>query len=124
MGVARIIRWIARILLILWAVFWLCFNVASGFGELAEHGVGSLVNHLVVAGLIVTALLIVWRNELLGGIVLLALGVLGQVLFHPRANVAWSLTAPPVLVGLLLVAVRAWPRPGDPGPGPAGGAAR
>ena len=47
------LRWIARVIFILWALFWLYFNIGSGIVE--HEGPESMFWHLAVAAIILVA---------------------------------------------------------------------
>jgi hypothetical protein len=59
-----------RIFLIIWAGFWLFFAIASSIGE---HSIGDI---LVVSVLILIPCVIAWFWEQVGGILLIAIGVI------------------------------------------------
>ena len=65
-------RGVAWMILIIWAGWWIFFNVASGIGEIAELGMMGLVMHLIMPVAILVLLWICWRGELIGGILLIA----------------------------------------------------
>lgn len=92
--------WLVRALLVAWAGFWIWFNVASSMGESEGHW-----GHLLFAA--VTALLAAagWFWPLVGGVVMILAGMLSARFFpHPAAFTL--LSAPAVVIGLLLVLVK------------------
>ncbi len=66
----KILHIIGRILLIIWGGFWLFFAVASSIGE---HSIGDIV---VVSILILIPCIIAWIWEQVGGILLIAIGII------------------------------------------------
>jgi len=100
----EILRWIARVLLILWAAFWLYFNIGSIFYWLGEQGPSGTVVHIAMVGVIVVLLLAAWLFELVGGIllVLFALATFYQWGVH-RPLVMLTLCLPPLIIGVLLI---------------------
>ncbi|MEP0813132.1 MAG: hypothetical protein HRF49_00510 [bacterium] len=102
-GLVHIVAWVV---FGAWAGFWMFFNVASGFGEIAEYGTGSLIGHLMMPAGIVIVLAVLLLNRLLGGLLLLA-GAVGCLLFF-RGNyeifLALTLVLPQLLAGALFIA--------------------
>lgn len=98
------LRRAAWLVLIPWAAFWVWFGVASGIGEMAQEGPGALVGHGIQVLVILGAVLLAWRWEVLGGTMLLILAGFGQWRFHPDIRLAVILTIPPAIAGLCLVA--------------------
>jgi len=94
--------WTGRIVLTVWAAFWIWFNVAAGIGEMSELGPIALLPHGLMAAVILGACVVAWRWRLVGGILLLALAALFAGVFG--FGVAAILLAPPTLAGLLLIA--------------------
>jgi hypothetical protein len=100
------LRWLARTVYLLFAAFWIFFNVASGIGEIGELGVMALIMHLVMPLLILITLYFVWREELVGGIAVLAQAAIFVYFFN-----LWDVTeltfltipVPLMLVGVLLI---------------------
>ena len=97
------LRWIARILIVLWGGFWVWFNLASGLSEVGEHGAGALLVHSGVALVIALVVLVGWKFELVASLLLLAVAAAFQLIFHPKGTTALHLTAPPAAIGLLLL---------------------
>jgi len=102
----RILRIIARVVLLLWVGFWLFFATASRIGEgMSAEGMTTL---LVRGGVLLVLAAIAWFAPAVGGWLLVASGVLlctGFLPFAPRALVVVRvfLGIPPILVGTLLV---------------------
>ena len=98
---ARWTLWIGRGLLSLWVGFWVWFNIASGIGEMAEHGAPDLVAHGLLALVLLGIAVVAWRWRLAGGITLLGTTVAFAIVFG--FGVAGILLAPPALAGALLI---------------------
>lgn len=110
-----LLRWIARVILVLWALFWLIFNVGSGIEEIGRYGVGAMYGHFGVAAITLLLVLIAWFFEGVGGILLIVLG-LGVSYFYVipggrfsryAADVLPTLVLPMLVAGVLLV-VNQW----------------
>lgn len=105
------VRWAARIILILWAGFWLFFNIGSFFAELPAEGVGAAVNHLTVALITLALFIVAWRWELIGALLLLVGVAFAVFFFHlyrfdssSSIFVLLTLTLPMIVVATLLTA--------------------
>jgi hypothetical protein len=107
-------RILARIIATLWFGFWAFFGIASGIGE---GGGSNLVFHLIFPTLIFAILLfVVWRWELVGGIMMIAAGLtvaIGYPLtmgknFPVSTSIFMELTMvlPALIAGVLLLAAR------------------
>ena len=98
------VSWVLRILLIgmilLFALFSLdVFEEGKGFWETLADFLG----HNLPSFVMIIFLIIAWRNELIGGI-LLILGVIGFGIFlHFRLNHVTNMLAIPFLIGALFV---------------------
>ena len=101
----------ARVLAVLWAAFWIWFGLASGIAEgLPPRGV---LIHTAVPGLFFALLVVVaWRWETLGGILLVAASlfvfVVYPMLFRRLPPLVIFLTlltmaVPPLVAGILLL---------------------
>ena len=75
-------RTIAWLVLILWAAWWIFFNIASGIGEVGELGPMALITHLTMPFVIIAILLICWRWELWGGLLLVLASLFAYYFFH------------------------------------------
>jgi hypothetical protein len=111
MKAASVIRWAARVILVIWAGFWLFFNLGSFFAELPTWGVGSAVNHLSVALITLALLIIAWRWEFVGGLCLLSAAAFAIFFFHlyrfdssSSIFVLLTLALPMIVVAALLTA--------------------
>ena len=104
----RLLYWTPRVLCILFAAFISIF-AADVFGE----GRGfwqtalALLMHLIPTFLIVAVLIVSWRREWIGGILLIMLGVLYVVWAWNKPFAKWyvflMIAGPPVLVGALFL---------------------
>jgi hypothetical protein len=101
---AFVARWVARAILILWAAFWLYFNIGSTFYWYGEEGLKGIVVHLAMVAIILVLFATAWFLELLGGILLIVLAGLTfyQWGWH-RPMVALTLCLPPFIVGVMLI---------------------
>jgi hypothetical protein len=106
-------RLIARVLSLLWAAFWVWFGIASGIGE-GLTAAGTFV-HTAAPGLIfLGSALLAWRVELVGGIGLIAEGLLVCVAYPVVASgrfppqtvffVVLTMGAPALIAGVLFLA--------------------
>jgi len=111
-----ILRWIAWVILIIWAAFWIYFGVGSGIAEISSLGFMALIMHLIMPVAILIILYISWRWPAIGGILLL-LGV-GFAWFAFNLNdpkriiVALVLALPGAVAGVLFVIIGLIPRNG------------
>lgn len=109
------VRWTARVIMILWALFWLWFALAGGIGELRSLGPMGLVSELLVVAIMVLCLLIAWFAELVGGLLLIAAAAVAYFFFHIPSQFGTSggtlmllvMVLPPLLAGVLLI-VNCW----------------
>jgi hypothetical protein len=102
----------ARILAMLWAAFWTWFGLASGIAE--GLGPAGILVHTAVPGLFfVLLLLVAWRWQAVGGI-LLVLASLSIAVAYPLVFrrmplpttifVLLTMAVPPLLAGILFLA--------------------
>jgi len=95
-------RYIARLIGVLWAGWWTLFGLLSGLGEGLD--VLGVIMHLTVPGLIfLAAALVAWRWERAGGVLLIVEGVLA-LFYFPFAREPFgllTLALPPVIAGAL-----------------------
>ncbi len=75
------LRWTARGVVIAIAAFWLWFGIADGLYDARSAGPMGLIMMLPAALVCLVTLYVVWRWELYGGLLLLAVAVLGSVLY-------------------------------------------
>lgn len=97
-------RYLARIVATVWAGWWTFFGLASGLGE--ELSLTGVVIHTTIPGLIfVLTVVLAWRWEIAGGLVMMAVGLLTLV-YYPIATTwpgALTLAIPPILAGALFL---------------------
>ena len=105
-----VVRWIARVLMILWGAFWLWFAIADGIGDWRNmHSPMPLLLELLVPLIGIAVLVAAWRWELFGGIMFLLVAAAFQLKFHYNWNTPMGrstipiLLGPPVLTGVLLI---------------------
>ena len=113
-------RWIARGLAALWSAFWIWFGLACGIGDGWRH---ALIHAAIPGGIFLLATIIAWNNELIGSVLLLALGLvvlIGYPLWvgdrFPLQTVLVvlaTMAAPPLIAGWLL-ARETWLKPAAP----------
>lgn len=98
------VQFSARTLAVLWAAFWTFFCVASAIGE--REGVVAGLMHQIPAMVIIAAVLLAWRFELTGGMVMVAVAAFAFVFFHMYRQVpvvGLTMAGPPVTAGLLFI---------------------
>jgi hypothetical protein len=103
-----LLRWIARVILVLWALFWLYFNIGSGIAERSEYGAQSMFGHFGAAAITLLLVLIAWFFEGAGGIllILVALTVSYFLVMHFSRWAGFTvptLALPALVAGVLLV---------------------
>jgi hypothetical protein len=105
------VRWTARVIMILWALFWLFFAVADGMGDLAKLGPAGKTPLIAFVVVVIVCLLIAWFAELIGGLLLIAVGLVAYFFFHVPTQFAEGnsgifvllvMVLPPLLAGVLL----------------------
>ena len=97
-----VLRWVARVLLIVWAVYWVFLAFTGGYGA-AGHGAVSVIYMVLVIAILV----LTWRQELTGGVMLIlqvifAWSTLGEMRFEFN-QFYLLMIIPPLLVGILLI---------------------
>ena len=97
-----LLRWIARILIFAWAIYWVYLAFTGGYGA-DGHGAVSVI-YMV---LIIAILALTWRQELSGGALLIlqvvfAWSTLGDMRFEFN-QFYLLMIIPPLLVGVLLI---------------------
>lgn len=105
------LRWTARVILLLWAAFWLFFAVADGIGDLKQLGPMALISQLSIAALIMAAVLVAWFAEFVGSLLLIACAVAFYFFLHVPQQIADGrgyymlviMVLPPLLAGVLLL---------------------
>jgi len=108
-AVARTIAWV---ILVVWAGFWIFFNLASGMAEVDELGIMGLLMHLIMPVALVLIMWVSWRWEIWGGVLLVLAGILSVVFFNVTRSSADAISAltlfvllvlPALLIGMLLI---------------------
>jgi hypothetical protein len=89
-----------RVLLLLGCGVALAFVVASHLGEALS--VSGLVVGVLAVGVVVLLAVLGWRAPRLGGWLLVIVG-LSLLAMNPASAVSWTIAAPPLLVGALLI---------------------
>jgi hypothetical protein len=113
-------RWLcysARALALIWACWWTLFGLLAGMGE--GYNLLGILRHAAVPGLVfLVAAVFAWRWEAIGGVLLLlaGLGTLVVFWFAHTPEGLLTLTLPPLVAGLLLIA--SWLRARRPGTPP------
>ena len=99
---SRIFKYIARIIALVWAGWWVFFGLASGIGEgLDPIGV---VIHTAVPGLIFLVLAIIaWLRQDIGGALLVLAGLVIMVIYPLMARGSLSIST--ILVAMALLAL-------------------
>jgi hypothetical protein len=94
---ANLTLWAARAGLLLWAGFWMWFNVASSPGD-----TGGLWWHLSFGAILVGLGATSWFSPRVGGVLMIAAGMAAAWVFHQGA--AYGLLAiPAAVIGVLLL---------------------
>ena len=91
--------WGTRVILGVWAVFWLWFNFASAIGEKNGH-----LQHWLFAGITAGLTALAWIWPRIGGALMVAVGVLAASAF-PNMAALTLLAAPAAAIGVLLLLV-------------------
>ena len=98
--------WIVRLVLTMVTGFWTWFSLVSGFGEMDELGFIALLMHLLLPVSLSALLVICWRWELVGGILLICAALVMTIYFRhlwPPHDVLLYLEDPLALMGILLI---------------------
>ena len=90
-------RWIGRFFLLLWAAFWLWFNIASAISETE----GSRV-HILFACITAALTIIAWFLPRIGGVLMILAGAAAMWQFHSSAAIT-LLAAPGAIIGIILL---------------------
>jgi len=100
---AHILRWIARTLLLAWALLWLYYYAALALTEYVTSGLHGAALPAAIFAAIILSLLIAWNLELLAAMLFLATGLLAVTQWEqPHWFSLATITLPLVLAGLLL----------------------
>jgi hypothetical protein len=106
------VRWTARVILLLWVLFWLWFAIADGIGSLKSLGAMGLLSQLAIVAAMVIVIMLAWFFDLFGGLLLIILAIAFYFFFHVPDNPTPSgggfmllvMVLPPLLAGVLLSA--------------------
>lgn len=105
-------RTIAWLILVIWAAWWIFFNIASGIAEIGELGPMALITHLTMPLVILVLLFICWRWELWGGLLLILATLFAFYFFNigdesrnpvQRLMMVATLIVPSLAPGMLLI---------------------
>jgi nitrate/nitrite transporter NarK len=108
-GITRGIAWL---ILLTWGAWWALFGLAAGIGNFGDLGWGGLVDRLIMPVLIVLTLILCWRREFFGSVLLVIVVVfsyyfcgLNEAQDHPvvRQMLLLTMTLPPLLGAMLLM---------------------
>ncbi len=97
-------RYIARVLVLIWAGWWAFFGLVSGAGE-GLRGVLTNAPNALPGLVFLVSTAIVWRWEAIGGVALLICGLFALFFFHIGKNLFLLLTTvlPPLVAGFLFL---------------------
>jgi len=105
--IAKILRWIARIILLLVSLFWFVFALLSGAEELGGGLKGIIMNspNALPWLLLFVFVYVVWKWELIGGILITIFGILTILAFDTFEHlINFSLISLPlILLGIFLI---------------------
>jgi len=100
---AYFLRWIARTILLAWALVWLYYYAALALTGYATTGLYGVALPIAMFGAIVLALIVAWHLELLAAVLFVAAGLLAVTQWEqPHWFSLITITLPLVLAGLLL----------------------
>jgi len=104
------LRYAGRTAALLWALLWVFFGAASGFGE--GESLGGIFLHTLMPGMVfLISALVAWKWEIFGGVLLVAEGLVVLIRYpfmargFPPATIAFvllTMALPPMLAGLLI----------------------
>lgn len=97
-------RTAARLIALVWAVWWMLFGLRTGLAE-GLPLLGVLARLAFPGGLFLLTVAIAWRAGALGGLLLVLAGLGAHANFNGAGSLltVFTLTAPPIIAGLLLV---------------------
>lgn len=107
-GAGRIVRIVARVLLIIWAASWIVFNFGSMFAESGTEMIAGLVHHGIMLVITLFLLLLCFSLELAGGLALIAFaGMFCYIVGCGDWEQKWAahllLELPAVITGILFI---------------------
>ena len=101
---AYVLRWIARIILIAWALIWLYFYAGLAAAAFEATGLNGALVPLIVLVAIVFALVVAWLLELFGALIFIAAAVFAWFQWEqPHWFSLATICLPMLLAGLLLI---------------------
>jgi hypothetical protein len=95
----RVLRWVPRIAVTVWAGFWGWFVLMAGSSDLRQGLAGTGPILAAWLGGLATLVIAVWARPRLGGILMVAAGVAAAYLF-PRTDTRLILALPAGVIGL------------------------
>ena len=98
----KLLRWIARVIFIPWALYWAYFFIGEGIFAAEDFTLQPMplyASFLLAAGLLAVAL-IAWFLEGIGGILLI---LFGKALTDRYPMGALVMAIPPIIAGVLLI---------------------
>jgi hypothetical protein len=100
---AHVLRWIARTILLAWALLWLFYYATLALTGYVASGLHGATLPAAIFAAIVLSLLIAWNLELLAAVLFVATGLLAVTQWEqPHWFSLITITLPLVLAGLLL----------------------
>jgi len=103
---SKIMYWLPRVLTIIFILFMGMFSldVFEGNDSLGNKMLGFLMHNIPVL-IIIVILIIAWRNEIIGGVLLMLAALTGSYFYHSFTGNPWSLVvlAPFFCTGILFV---------------------
>lgn len=103
-----ILRWFARLLALAWAGYWIYARLSTALLDGASSA-GLVVAAINPGMLFLVSVIIAWRWELGGGLLLLFEGALVPIILSGGWFALLTMALPPILAGALLIAVRRRP---------------
>ena len=103
---SKIMYWIPRVLTIIFILFMTMFSldVFGGDESIGAKMLGFLIHNIPVL-IIIAILIIAWRQEIIGGALLMLAALTGTHFYHSFAGNPWSLVvlAPFFFTGILFI---------------------
>lgn len=100
---AHVLRWIARAILLVWALVWLYYYAALALSGYTVAGLYGAALPVAMFAAIVLSLILAWYLELLAALLFVAAGLLAVTQWQqPHWFSLGTITLPLVLAGLLL----------------------
>ena len=108
-GITRGIAWL---ILLTWGAWWVLFGLAAGIGNFGVMGFAGLLDRLVVPALIVLTLILCWRREFFGGVMLVVIVAFSYFFYGLneaqdnlvlRQMLLLTMSLPPLLGAMLLM---------------------